>query len=360
MPSTSMPRAAISVATSVRTCPARKAASTRSRWFCDLLPWIASDARPALASARTTLSAPRLVRVKTSTRSTDFSRNTSASRPGLPARSTWMTRCAIRSTVVAAGVTATRTGSRSIWLARSAISRGIVAEKNSVWRLLGSLVTILRMSWMKPMSSMRSASSSTKTSTRSSWTARLCMRSRSRPGVATRTSTPFVSARIWRLMGTPQIAPVGLEAIDDLGGKLARGTQHQYPAAARLRPSARGGEVIEDGQREGRGLAGSGLRDADHVPRGEHLRNGLGLDWSGGGILLVDERTGDGFAEAEVEKGGQSGIFRMAKRTGAPNVRFIRHWPFLGAQIGSSRLRWRTAACRGEIRHPAWSGLSMN
>jgi hypothetical protein len=79
--------------------------------------------------------------------------------------------------------------------------------------------------------------------------------------------------------------------------------------------------VIEDGQREGRGLAGPGLRYADHVPRGEHLRNGLGLDWGGGSILLVDERTSDGLAKAEVEKGGQSGIFRMAKRTGAPNVR---------------------------------------
>ena len=62
--------------------------------------------------------------------------------------------------------------------------------------------------------------------------------------------------------------------------------------------------------------------------RCEHLRNGLGLDRSGGGILLVDERTGDGLAEAEVEKGGQSGIFRMAKRTGAPNVRIVRHWHF--------------------------------
>ena len=31
-------------------------------------------------------------------------------------------------------------------------------------------------------------------------------------------------------------------------------------------------------------------------------------------------------AEAEVEKGGQSGIFLVAKRTGAPNVGSIRHW----------------------------------
>ena len=37
-------------------------------------------------------------------------------------------RCAMRSTVVAAGVTATVAGSRSICLARSAISCGMVAE----------------------------------------------------------------------------------------------------------------------------------------------------------------------------------------------------------------------------------------
>jgi hypothetical protein len=50
----------------------------------------------------------------------------------------------------------------------------------------------------------------------------------------------------------------------------------------------------------------------------------------------------------------------MAKRTGAPNVRIDPTLALLDAQIGSSRLRWRAAACRGEIRHPAWSGLSMN
>ena len=47
MPSTSMPRAAMSVATSTRVVPCLKLASARSRAFCDLLPWIAvgADAR---------------------------------------------------------------------------------------------------------------------------------------------------------------------------------------------------------------------------------------------------------------------------------------------------------------------------
>ncbi len=119
-----------------------------------------------------------------------------------------------------------------------------------------------------------------------------------------------------------QIAAVGLEAFDDLGGQLAGRAQHQHAAAACFRPPAGLREMIEDRQREGGGLAGSGLRDADDVARGEHLRNGLGLDRGGGGVVLVDERAGDGFGKAELEKGVQCGIFHVAKPAGAPDVGF--------------------------------------
>ena len=47
MPSTSMPRAAMSVATRTRILPVLNAASARSRWFWLLLPWIASAVMPA-------------------------------------------------------------------------------------------------------------------------------------------------------------------------------------------------------------------------------------------------------------------------------------------------------------------------
>ncbi len=210
IPSTSMPRAAMSVATRVATLPFRKPASARSRWPWLLLPWIASAAMPAAASPFTTRSAPCLVRVKTMVRSTPSSPRSFASNAGLPARSTWMTRCVIRSTVVAGGVTLTRAGSRSISSESLTISAGMVAEKNSVWRSFGSLATIRRMSAMKPMSSMRSASSSTSTSTQSRRTAPAFIRSMSRPGVATRMSTPPWSARTWRPIGTPPIASVAL------------------------------------------------------------------------------------------------------------------------------------------------------
>ncbi len=62
----------------------------------------------------TTLSAPCLVRVKTSARLTGSSLRSCARIAGLAAKSTWMMRWSMRSTVEATGVTATRAGSRSI------------------------------------------------------------------------------------------------------------------------------------------------------------------------------------------------------------------------------------------------------
>src|SRR5258707_1216175 len=62
MSSMSMPRAAMSVATSTRDSPALKRASARSRLFCGLLPRMASHWMPARSRWRTTRSAPGLVR----------------------------------------------------------------------------------------------------------------------------------------------------------------------------------------------------------------------------------------------------------------------------------------------------------
>ena len=117
--------------------------------------------------------------------------------------STNITRWSIFSTVVATGVTATCTGSRSMAAASWEISRGMVAEKNKVCRSAGMVETMRRMGTMKPRSSMWSASSSTRISTPSSVTARSCMWSSRRPGVATSTSMPFCTARAWRGFGTP-------------------------------------------------------------------------------------------------------------------------------------------------------------
>ena len=59
------------------------------------------------------------------------------------------------------------------------------------------------MSWINPMSSIRSASSSTKTSISSNRMAFWPCKSRRRPGVATNTSTPPRNFCIWGLIFTP-------------------------------------------------------------------------------------------------------------------------------------------------------------
>ena len=66
---------------------------------------------------------------------------------------------------VAGCATSMRAGSVRNWSTRRVISGGMVAEKNSVWRRGGSSLQIFSMSGMKPMSSMRSASSMTRIST---------------------------------------------------------------------------------------------------------------------------------------------------------------------------------------------------
>ena len=77
------------------------------------------------------------------------------------------------------------------------IGGGMVAENSKVWRDLGSFEQISSMSGMKPMSSIRSASSITSRLQPLSMILPRPNRSISRPGVAMSTSTPFSSALTW-------------------------------------------------------------------------------------------------------------------------------------------------------------------
>ncbi len=85
-------------------------------------------------------------------------------------------------------------GSSSIASTVPLMDGGIVAEKSRVWRFFGRACTILRTLGQKPMSSMRSASSSTSVRTRVRSTIPRSLRSMRRPGVATSRSQPWVSA----------------------------------------------------------------------------------------------------------------------------------------------------------------------
>jgi hypothetical protein len=62
---------------------------------------------------------------------------------------------------------------------------------------------------------------------------------------------------------------------------------------------------MQDGKREGRGLAGAGLGDADDVAAGEGYRDGLSLDGGGRDVIFFFKCTRDGIGEAEILKGGQ-------------------------------------------------------
>ena len=201
----SMPRAAMSVATSTLVLPALKSSSavTRAVWL--LLPWMAAAGMPCLVRSLAILSAPCLVRLNTSALTTGGCRflMSQGSRNFLFPFSTWYRLCWMRSTVLDTGSTLTKAGSRRMPAASCSISAGMVALNIRFWRTLGSLAITFFTSCTKPISSIRSASSSTKIS-RSDRSIKPCpIRSFSRPGQATRMSTPFFRASTCGAWPTP-------------------------------------------------------------------------------------------------------------------------------------------------------------
>ena len=100
----------------------------------------------------------------------------------------------------------------------------------------------------------------------------------------------------------PEAAAVGVEAAADLDGELARRRQHQRPRMLGLRTLAESGEVLQDGQREGGGLAGAGLGDAQHVAALQQCRDGARLDRRGHGVAGGIEGTQQRLGEAEIRK----------------------------------------------------------
>ena len=114
--------------------------------------------------------------------------------------------------------------------------------------------------------------------------------------------------------GEADVAAIGIEAVEDLARQFAGRAQHQHAAGFWLRPDAVFQNAVQDRQREGGGLAGAGLGDADDVASGECQWNGLGLDGSGREIVFFSKRTGDGIGEAEILKGGQKVVLSISKK----------------------------------------------
>jgi hypothetical protein len=82
-----------------------------------------------------------------------------------------------------------------------------------------------------------------------------------------------------------------------LHGEFARG--HQDERAQPVRRGRGGGEDVQEGQREGRGLARARGRLAKHVAAGQQGRDGLALNRSGLFVAECRERGDDAGIEAE-------------------------------------------------------------
>ena len=199
----SRPRAATSVATRIRARPALNASSAFCRCAWLLLPWMATAGRPDFSSCSAKRLQPCLVLPNTSTWSVWRADRMSTSRSRLLAESTGCARWTMVSAMVFCAATSTCFGDCMYSNASALMRASNVAENSSVCRCFGTRPMIRFICGRKPMSSMRSASSSTRTSTASSLAWPASMWSSRRPGQATRMSTPRRRLSICGCMPAP-------------------------------------------------------------------------------------------------------------------------------------------------------------
>ena len=105
----------------------------------------------------------------------------------------------------------------------------------------------------------------------------------------------------------PHEAAIGFGALGDLRGEFACRRKHQHAHMARFRERFRRREPVERRQHESRGLAGSGLGDAEQITAGQDRRNRLALDRRRRRVIGVRKRIEDGLREPERSK-RQNGI----------------------------------------------------
>jgi hypothetical protein len=289
---------------------------------------------PSLPSCSTSLLAPCLVRVNTSTWVQLYGCLIRCDSIGcFLSRSTGWIFCAITSTVELRRATSIMAGLSSRPSASALISSEKVAENSRFWRFGGSAASTLRISRMKPMSSMRSASSRIRISTLR-LTVPWVMWSSRRPGVATRMSTPCFSCLICGLMPTPPkiTAEFRLQCIcrrcarfprpgppvRGSGSGSARGSNAArcyWPAAAHLSVDRR----CRIGSVKPAVLPVPVWAPASRSPPLQHGRNGLGLDRGRRGVTGFGNGAHDGFGQAELGK-GHNDLYRRSARCARRHV----------------------------------------
>ena len=99
--------------------------------------------------------------------------------------------------------------------------------------------------------------------------------------------------------GKAKMLAIGAEALGDLRRQFARRAQHQHAAATARRAALQQGKLMQQGQRKGRGLAGTGLGNAQQVAPFQHGRNGLGLDGGWGFVALILQSLKEKGVEAQ-------------------------------------------------------------
>ena len=203
------------------------------------------------------------------------------------------------------------------------------------------------------MSSMRSASSITRIFTSDSRIEPRSNMSISRPGVAISTSTPRIStsrlvghalAADDQRVGELQVLAVLDEVLRHLQGELARRLQDQ--AARHARPGPRAGQDVEHRQGEAGGLAGAGLRRAQHVAPHQHDGDRLLLDRRRMPVAHLGDGAQHRLGQAEIGEQRARGFFADRCRHGFDRRvlgRFRRGGRGI-VQIWSSR--WLVAALR--------------
>ena len=203
---TSMPLALTSVLTNTLTSPARNWDMAANRVCWALLEWISATWRGMVSSKATrTRLASSLVRTNNSARESGWASVNQCSTAlifvcTLGARTTY---CSTEATGVPSGVTSMRVGHRRNSSANRSTRWGNVALKSRFCRLRGMTSSMSRSWGMKPMSIMRSASSSTMECNFLVTSAPFKYSSMNRPGVATTTSVPASSSAICVLGPTP-------------------------------------------------------------------------------------------------------------------------------------------------------------
>ena len=162
---------------------------------------------------------------------------------------------------------------------------------------------------MKPMSSIWSASSSTKIDTSSEAQVALIKMVNQPAGCrdedvdAAREALGLRSVRHAAEDNSGTKAEMGAviaKTLGDLTRKFARRREDERAAGARLRLLTGCGEPLQDRQREGGGLAGAGLRDAEDVAAFQNIGDGLRLDRRRRDIVFSGKRLEKRRVEVEV------------------------------------------------------------